>query len=117
MGGIARASFDAAVVGGGLLGCTVALFLARSGMRTALVERGGLCREASGTNAGTLTMHPQVIGRGHRLVMLERLIDFFAGHPGVGFDTLAGYAGRWAEANPLEDWRRGGSPHARGPLE
>lgn len=49
-------SFDAAVVGGGLHGCAVALFLARGGMRTALVERGGLCREASGTNAGTLTM-------------------------------------------------------------
>lgn len=51
-----RPSFDAAVVGGGLLGCAVALFLSRSGMRTALVERGGLCREASGVNAGTLTM-------------------------------------------------------------
>ena len=49
-------SFDAVVVGGGLLGCAVALFLARSGMKAALVERGGLCREASGTNAGTLTM-------------------------------------------------------------
>ena len=51
-----RPSFDVAVVGGGLLGCAVALFLSRSGMRTALVERGGLCREASGVNAGTLTM-------------------------------------------------------------
>ena len=48
--------FDALVVGGGLHGCAVALFLSRSGMRVALVERGGLCREASGTNAGTLTM-------------------------------------------------------------
>ena len=62
-----------------------------------------------------LTMHPQVIGRGHRLAMLERLIEFFAGHPGVAFDTLAAYAGRWARANPLAAWRRGGSPHARGP--
>lgn len=49
-------SFDVAVVGGGLLGCAVALFLSRGGMRAALVERGGLCREASGVNAGTLTM-------------------------------------------------------------
>ena len=49
-------SFDAVVVGGGLHGCAVALFLSRSGLRVALVERGGLCREASGTNAGTLTM-------------------------------------------------------------
>ena len=37
----------------------------------------------------TLTMHPQVIGRGHRLLMLERLIGFFAGHEGVRFATLA----------------------------
>lgn len=50
------APFDAVVVGGGLHGCAVALFLSRGGMRVALVERGGLCREASGTNAGTLTM-------------------------------------------------------------
>ena len=48
--------YDALVVGGGIHGCTVALFLARGGMRVALVERGSLCREASGTNAGTLTM-------------------------------------------------------------
>ena len=50
------ASFDAAVVGGGIHGCAAALFLSRANMRIALVERGSLCREASGTNAGTLTM-------------------------------------------------------------
>ena len=38
----------------------------------------------------TLTMHPQVIGRGHRFLMLERLIDWFkrtrhaVHHPGNG---------------------------------
>jgi peptidoglycan/xylan/chitin deacetylase (PgdA/CDA1 family) len=37
----------------------------------------------------TLTMHPQVIGRGHRLLMLERLVDDFAGRDGVRFATLA----------------------------
>jgi sarcosine oxidase subunit beta len=49
--------FDVAVVGGGVMGCTVALFLARGGMRVALIERDGLCRGASGVNAGTLTLH------------------------------------------------------------
>ena len=49
-------AFDALIVGGGLHGCMVAFTLARAGMRTALVERGALCREASGVNAGTLTM-------------------------------------------------------------
>lgn len=47
---------DLAVIGGGLHGTTVALFAARGGMDVALVERGALCRAASGVNAGTLTM-------------------------------------------------------------
>jgi len=50
-------TYDAAVVGAGIMGATVALMLARGGMRVALVDRGGVCREASGVNAGTLTMH------------------------------------------------------------
>jgi glycine/D-amino acid oxidase-like deaminating enzyme len=48
--------FDLGVIGGGVHGCTVALFAARGGMRVALFERGSLCREASGVNAGTLTL-------------------------------------------------------------
>ncbi len=47
---------DLVVIGGGVHGCTTALFAARGGMSVALVERGALCREASGVNAGTLTM-------------------------------------------------------------
>lgn len=47
---------DLAVIGGGLHGATVALFAARGGMDVALLERSALCREASGVNAGTLTM-------------------------------------------------------------
>jgi sarcosine oxidase, subunit beta len=50
------AAYDLVVIGGGIHGCTVALFAARGGMSVALVERGALCREASGVNAGTLTM-------------------------------------------------------------
>ena len=49
-------TFDVAVIGGGVMGCTTALWLARGGMRCTLIERGGLCMEASGRNAGTLTM-------------------------------------------------------------
>lgn len=48
--------FDLVVVGGGIHGCTAALFAARGGLSVALVERGALCREASGVNAGTLTL-------------------------------------------------------------
>lgn len=49
--------FDVAVVGAGVMGATAALFLARGGMRTAIIDRGEICREASGVNAGTLTLH------------------------------------------------------------
>ena len=49
----------------------------------------------------TLTMHPQVIGRGHRMLMLERLIAFYRAHPGVRFSTLADAAARFRSANPV----------------
>lgn len=47
---------DLAVIGGGIHGASAALFAARGGMDVVLIERGALAREASGTNAGTLTM-------------------------------------------------------------
>ena len=48
--------FDAAVIGGGLSGGVTALFLAQGGMRVALVDKRGLGAEASGVNAGTLSV-------------------------------------------------------------
>ncbi len=36
----------------------------------------------------TLTMHPQVIGRGHRIRMLDRLIRHMKSRPGVRFTTM-----------------------------
>lgn len=47
---------DAAIIGGGIMGCTTALYLARAGMRVTVLERGGLCLRASGVNAGTLSI-------------------------------------------------------------
>jgi glycine/D-amino acid oxidase-like deaminating enzyme len=44
---------DVVIVGGGLLGCAVAYYLARAGVEVTLIERGELNREASGTNAGS----------------------------------------------------------------
>lgn len=49
-------AFDLAVIGGGVHGASVALFAARAGMSVVLFDKGGLARQASGTNAGTLTM-------------------------------------------------------------
>ncbi len=47
---------DLIVLGGGVAGATAALFCARGGLDTVLLDRGSLCREASGVNAGTLTL-------------------------------------------------------------
>jgi peptidoglycan/xylan/chitin deacetylase (PgdA/CDA1 family) len=62
-----------------------------------------------------LTMHPQAIGRGHRLVMLEKLIEAAKTLDGVVFEPLAAYAERWRSAHPLEEWLATGPIHARGP--
>jgi peptidoglycan-N-acetylglucosamine deacetylase len=48
-----------------------------------------------GAGVLTVTMHPQTIGRGHRLLFLERFIQYVAGHRGVIFTTCEDYVRRW----------------------
>lgn len=53
--------FDAAIIGGGIHGCSAALQLARKGMRCVVIERNHVGSQASGTNAGgirRLGRHP-----------------------------------------------------------
>jgi peptidoglycan/xylan/chitin deacetylase (PgdA/CDA1 family) len=57
----------------------------------------------------TLTMHPQVIGRGHRLLMLERLIGWMKEHPGTRFSTLGAAADAFRTANPRQQGARTGA--------
>jgi glycine/D-amino acid oxidase-like deaminating enzyme len=47
-------SADVAIIGGGLVGCATAYYLAAGGVNVALLERTEVNREASGTNAGSL---------------------------------------------------------------
>jgi len=50
---------DVAVIGGGAMGCCTAYWLRNGGLNVGLFEKGALCLEASGRNAGTLTpMYP-----------------------------------------------------------
>ena len=51
-----------------------------------------------------LTLHPQTIGRGHRMRMLDRLLGKLGEHDGVVFEPLGDYAARWRAENPLERW-------------
>jgi peptidoglycan/xylan/chitin deacetylase (PgdA/CDA1 family) len=48
-----------------------------------------------------LTMHPQVIGRGSRLRMLERLIEAMEGYD-VIFRRMGDVVAEWDAAHPLQ---------------
>lgn len=49
----------------------------------------------------TITMHPEAIGRGHRLLMLERFIATARSLDGVAFDRLDQVVERWVAAEPV----------------
>jgi peptidoglycan-N-acetylglucosamine deacetylase len=42
----------------------------------------------------TVTMHPQIIGRGHRMAMLERFVEHYLNHSDVRFERMGDVAGR-----------------------
>jgi peptidoglycan/xylan/chitin deacetylase (PgdA/CDA1 family) len=48
-----------------------------------------------GAGVFVLTMHPQCIGRGSRMRMLQRLVDHIAGHDRVVFRTMEDVAARF----------------------
>ena len=50
----------------------------------------------------TITMHPEAIGRGHRLLMLERFIATAKSLDGVIFERLDRVVERWSSANPAD---------------
>jgi peptidoglycan-N-acetylglucosamine deacetylase len=51
----------------------------------------------------TITMHPECIGRGHRMAMLETFIEQASALPGVEFERLDAVVARWsASSRPAE---------------
>ena len=55
---------DVVVVGGGIIGCSIALRLAQSGLRVAVIERGQIGREASWAAAGMISPQTEASGPG-----------------------------------------------------
>jgi glycine/D-amino acid oxidase-like deaminating enzyme len=51
------AASDVVVIGGGIVGCSAAAFLAQAGLRVTVVEASGLASGASGANSGVI-QHP-----------------------------------------------------------
>jgi peptidoglycan-N-acetylglucosamine deacetylase len=64
--------------------------------------------EFVGEGVYCLTMHPQVIGRGHRLLMLHRLVEHMKERAGVSFMTMAEVAREWKSRHPLKGALAGG---------
>ena len=50
-----------------------------------------------GTGLFSATMHPQVIGRAHRMLLLEQFIEHVKDKPGVHFTTMRDYCRMWRE--------------------
>lgn len=69
---------DVAIVGGGLIGCASACYLAHGGARVMLLERGQINQGASGQNAGSLHFQLE-----HRLIQNidadVRELEFYVG--------------------------------------
>lgn len=51
------------------------------------------------------TMHPECIGRGSRITMLERLIQHMSETADTEFTTMGNYAAAWRELNPIQAWK------------
>lgn len=49
-------TYDIAIIGGGIMGCSTALRVAQGGMRPIVLDQGDLGQGASGVNAGTLSL-------------------------------------------------------------
>jgi glycine oxidase len=52
---MAANGYDTIVIGGGIIGCSIAWRLAQAGQRVAVLERGHVGGEASSAAAGVLT--------------------------------------------------------------
>ena len=50
----------------------------------------------------TLTMHPQVIGHGHRMLMLEEIVQEIKQHDGVFFARTGETAEQFRQMNPRD---------------
>ena len=58
--------------------------------------------EKLGEGVFVLCMHPQCIGKGSRMLMLERLIEHMKSHDGVRFQTMAAVADEFRQRSPLK---------------
>ena len=82
-----RPVHDVLIIGGGIQGCAIALFLARAGKRVVLIDRQLAGRHASGVNAGGLRLLMRDIREYPLSVWAIQMWGSLADH--VGHDAAA----------------------------
>jgi sarcosine oxidase subunit beta len=96
-------SWDAVVVGGGLIGSAAAYHLAKAGVRTLLVEQGDLASGASGANFGNIQVQDAEFGLSLELSLrgyegfsnLEAELDYNLDYRQTGSLLLIENEGQW----------------------
>jgi len=88
-----NAPADVAIIGGGIVGCAAAAFLAEAGVHVEVYEREEVAAGASGRNSGSI-QHPfdPVLAELHR-----ETLDHYRGMDGVGMPSAP--AGRRTPAD------------------
>jgi glycine/D-amino acid oxidase-like deaminating enzyme len=97
-------TYDALVVGAGYIGCAVAYHLAAAGVRTALLERGGVAAGASRANYGNVQIQdaelahslPLVTAGATRFARLESELGRSVGYRQLGSLLLIETEAQWA---------------------
>lgn len=74
MAGTGRQGVDIAIVGGGIIGCTLAFELAHKGISAAVIERGEIGREASWASAGIISPPSSPAASALRVELTSRTI-------------------------------------------
>jgi len=114
---------EIAVIGAGVTGLSAALFLARDGAEVTVIERAEPWSEASGANAGTLSLQVKIIPV---LALARYALDLWESLRGMGIETgfarpgglrvatsdaqlseLRRYAERQANAGVKTEWLEG----------
>jgi len=107
---------DAIIIGGGIIGCASAYYLAARGIRSVVLERRGIATEASGANAGMVGASGGVPGStlAHTKKSLELLVRDAEelGRPvelvRQGRVSLAASDAEWAEVQDFAATRQAG---------
>jgi glycine/D-amino acid oxidase-like deaminating enzyme len=112
---------DTIVIGGGVIGCACAYYLAARGIRSVLLERRGVATEASGANAGVVGASAGIPGR--TLEHTKKSLELLArdaeelGRPveliRQGRVSLASSDDEWAEVQDFAATRQAGGVETR----